>query len=315
LTGGGGIFSLASQNRPLNPVNYRHHFHAGNVADVFKHLILVQVLEALRRKETPFCVIDSHAGSGLYRLAPPGEFEQGIGRLWPVRADWAPLAEYFALLAPYNRTGLSAYPGSPLIIRDRLRPQDRAVFIERHPEEAAALRDNLRCAGTHECRERRTRRSGLGSRGITINEADAWAALKGLLPPKENRGLVFIDPPYEKPDELDQVAQALRTAYPRWRNGLYLVWYPIKARRPVEKLHAAVRALGAEALAVEFLTLPEDMPQRLNGSGVILINPPWKLDEALRTLLPPLATFLAGPDGQPQVRFVNLSAGKNPQVS
>jgi 23S rRNA (adenine2030-N6)-methyltransferase len=279
-------------------VNYRHHFHAGNVADVFKHLILVQVLEALRRKETPFCVIDTHAGSGLYRLQAPGEFEQGIGRLWPVSPQWPQLDTYFALLAPYNRTGLSAYPGSPLIIRDRLRPQDRAIFIERHPEEAEALRDNL-----------------LGSRGITINEADAWAAIKGLLPPQENRGLVFIDPPYEKPDEFDQVVQALRAAYPRWRNGLYLVWYPIKARRPVEKLHDAVRALGAEALAVEFLTLSEDMPQRLNGSGVLLINPPWKLEATLRTLLPSLATFLAGPDGQPQARFVNLTAGKNPQLS
>jgi len=284
-------------------VNYRHHFHAGNVADVFKHLVLTRVLETLRLKETPFCVIDTHAGSGLYRLQAPGEFEQGIGRLWPVRPDWPESAAYFALLAPLNRTVLGTYPGSPWIIREMLRPQDRAVFIELHAEEAAALRDNLRCAGK--------RSSG---HGITINEADAWAALRGLVPPKENRGLVFIDPPYEKPDEYEQVARALREAYPRWRNGLFLVWYPIKARRPVEKLHEAVRALGAEALAVELLTLPEDVPQRLNGSGVILINPPWKLEETLRVLLPPLATFLAGPDGQPHLRYVNLSAGKNPTV-
>ncbi len=279
-------------------MNYRHLFHAGNVADVFKHLVLIQVLEALRLKETPFCVIDTHAGSGLYRLQAPGEFEQGIGRLWPARAQWPRLGAYFELLAALNRNGLHVYPGSPWIIRALLRSQDRAVFIERHPEEAAALRDNLH-----------------GSRGITINEADAWAALKGLVPPGENRGLVFIDPPYEKPDEFDQVTRALRAAHPRWRNGLYLVWYPIKARRPVEKLHAAVRALGAEALAVELLTLPGDVPQRLNGSGVILINPPWKLEESLRALLPPLAAFLAGQNGQPQVRFENLSAGKNPKLS
>jgi len=279
-------------------VNYRHHFHAGNVADVFKHLVLIRVLETLRLKETPFCVIDTHAGSGLYRLKAPGEFDQGIGRLWPARLQWPMLGTYFELLAALNRNGLNAYPGSPWIIRALLRPQDRAVFFERQPEEAAALRDNLS-----------------GSRGITINEADAWAALKGLVPPKENRGLVFIDPPYEKPDEFEQVARALRAAHSRWRNGLYLVWYPIKARRPVEKLHEAVRALGAEALAVELLMLPEDVPQRLNGSGVILINPPWKLEETLRALLPPLAAFLAGPDGQPQARFVNLSAGKNPKVS
>jgi len=286
-------------NPTPNPVNYRHLFHAGNVADVFKHLVLIRVLEALRLKQTPFCVIDTHAGSGLYRLQAPGEFEQGIGRLWPARTQWPQLAAYFELLAALNhRNGLNVYPGSPWIIRALLRPQDRAVFMERHPEEAAALRDNLH-----------------GSRGITINEADAWAALKGLVPPKENRGLVFIDPPYEKPDEFDQVARALRAAHPRWRNGLYLAWYPVKARRPVEKLHEAVRALGAEALAIELLTLPEDVPQRLNGSGVILINPPWKLEETLRALLPPLATFLAGPDGLPQARFVSLSVEKNPQLS
>jgi len=286
-------------NPTPNPVNYRHLFHAGNVADVFKHLVLIRVLEALRLKQTPFCVIDTHAGSGLYRLQAPGEFEQGIGRLWPARTQWPQLAAYFELLAALNhRNGLNVYPGSPWIIRALLRPQDRAVFMERHPQEAAALRDNLH-----------------GSRGITINEADAWAALKGLVPPKENRGLVFIDPPYEKPDEFDQVARALRAVLPRWRNGLYLVWYPVKARRPVEKLHDAVRALGAEALAIELLTLPEDVPQRLNGSGVILINPPWKLEETLRALLPPLATFLAGPDGLPQARFVSLSVEKNPQLS
>jgi 23S rRNA (adenine2030-N6)-methyltransferase len=279
-------------------VNYRHHFHAGNVADVFKHLVLIRVLEALRLKETPICVVDTHAGSGLYRLQAPGEFEQGIGRLWPVQPDWPELGGYFSLLATLNRNGLTTYPGSPWIIRELLRARDRAVFFERQPEEVAALRDNLR-----------------GSRGITINEADAWAALTGLLPPKENRGLVFIDPPYEQTDEFEQVVRALRAAHLRWRNGLYLVWYPIKARRPVEKLHAAVRALGAEALAVEFLTLPEDVPQRLNGSGVLLINPPWKLEQMLRAQLPPLAAFLAGPDGKPQVRFVNLSAGKNPQAS
>lgn len=274
-------------------MNYRHHFHAGNVADVFKHLVLTQVLEALRLKETPFCVIDTHAGSGRYRLKAPGEFEQGIGRLWPARADWPGLRSYFELLAPLNENAVAVYPGSPWLIRALLRPQDRALFFERHPEEVAALRTTLR-----------------GCRGITINEADAWAALAGLLPPQENRGLVFIDPPYEQPDEFNQVARALKAALARWRNGIYFVWYPIKARRPVEQLHARVRALATEALAIEFLTLPEDVPQRLNGSGVLLINPPWKLEETLREQLPPLAKFLAGVHGAPQVRFLELSGTK-----
>jgi 23S rRNA (adenine2030-N6)-methyltransferase len=275
-------------------VNYRHHFHAGNVADVFKHVVLTLVLDALRAKDKAFCVIDTHAGSGLYRLETPGEFEQGISRLWPARGQWPALQSYFELLAPLNPGHFEVYPGSPWIIAERLRPQDRAVFLERHPEEAAALRENLQ-----------------GRRGVAIHEADAWSMLKALVPPKENRGLVFVDPPYEKAEEFGQVAAALRDAHKRWRNGIYLIWYPIKARRPVEQLHTAIRALGAEAYAVEFLTLPEDVPQRLNGSGMILLSPPWKLAETLRVTLAPLAEFLAAdPGSRPQVRFVNLGVGE-----
>lgn len=273
-------------------MNYRHHFHAGNVADVFKHLVLLALLERLRSKDTPFCVIDSHAGSGLYRLTPPGEFEQGIGRLWRVRSDWPQLAAYFDLLALYNKKDLHAYPGSPLLIAAQLRPQDRAVFLERQPQEAARLRDNLR-----------------DRPGVAVQEADAWTALKGMLPPREKRGLVLIDPPYENPDEFTQVMSALREASKRWRNGLYAVWYPIKARRPVDTLHAQARGLGLETCAVEFLTLPEDVPQRLNGSGMLLVNPPWKLRESLESTLQPLAVFLAGPVGRPHVRVVELGDG------
>ena len=270
-------------------MNYRHRFHAGNVADIFKHLVLLELLERLRAKDSPFCVIDSHAGSGLYRLDPPGEFEHGIGRLWPVRHEWPQLAGYFAALAPYNRQRLHAYPGSPLLIAARLRPQDRALFLEHQPQEAALLRDNLH-----------------GTPRVTVQQADAWAALRGLLPPRENRGLVLIDPPYEQHEEFARVAAALKDGAHRWRNGIYAVWYPIKARRPVETLHAETRALGLEAWAVELLTLPEDVPQRLNGSGMLIVNPPWKLSDALEPLLRPLATWLAGPHGRPQLRFIGL---------
>lgn len=274
-------------------MNYRHRFHAGNVADVFKHYLLTLVLEALRAKDTPFCVVDTHSGSGLYRLKPPGEYQQGIGRLWPVRSVWPLLAGYFTRLASFNSQRLDTYPGSPLLIAGLLRPADRAVFVERHPEEAAALRDNLR-----------------GRPHVAVHEADGFAMLKALVPPRENRGLVFIDPPYEQPREFEQVAAALKDGLRRWRNGVWMAWYPIKARRPVERLHDAVRALGVEAWAVEFLTLPEDVPQRLNGSGMILANPPWKLDATLQAALPPLAEFLAGADGRPQVRFVDLAQSK-----
>lgn len=275
-------------------MNYRHRFHAGNAADVFKHLVLTLVLDALRAKDTPFCVVETHAGSGLYRLMPPGEYQQGIGRLWPVRAEWPALAGYLAQVGAYNRQHLDAYPGSPLQIARRLRPQDRAVFVERQPDEAAALRDNLR-----------------GRAHVAVHEADGFAMLKALVPPRENRGLVLIDPPYEQPDEFDAAAAALADACRRWRNGLFLLWYPIKARRPVERLHAAAGRLAVPAYATELLTLPEDVPQRLNGSGLVVVNPPWKLDETLQALLPPLAAFLAGPGGAPQTRLIRLGEAGN----
>lgn len=272
-------------------MNYRHRFHAGNVADVFKHIVLVRVLEALRAKDTPFCVIDSHAGGGLYELKAPGEFEQGIGRLWPERRRWPLLEPYFSLLARYNRGSLHAYPGSPLLIAALLRAQDRAVFIERHPEEYAALMANLR-----------------GRPAIAVHEADGFAMLKAVVPPRENRGLVLIDPPYEQPREFEQLAKALQDAVKRWRNGIYFIWYPIKARAPVERLLKTVRSMDVQGYAVELLTLPEDVPQRLNGSGVLLINPPWRLDEFLSGALPPLAEFLAPPHGRPQLRMVSVTA-------
>ncbi len=274
------------------PLNYRHSYHAGNIADVFKHYVLTQALQALQAKETPFCVIDSHAGSGVYRLEAPGEFEQGIGRLWPERAAWPALAGYFAAIGRLNPDGcLRFYPGSPFIIRDFLRPQDRAVLLELHPQEVADLKANL----------------GSGFGRIGVHHADAWGGLKGFVPPKENRGLVLIDPPYEQKDEFERIAEALARALKHWRNGIYLAWYPIKGRRPVESFYAALRALGAAVSAVEFITLPLDVEQRLNGSGLVLINPPWRLLDDLSITLPPLATYLAGSAGRPAVNVLDLA--------
>lgn len=273
-------------------MNYRHSYHAGNIADVFKHYVLTRVLTALQVKEPPFCVIDTHAGSGVYRLEAPGEFERGIGRLWPERAAWPGLVDYFAVIERLNPDGrLRFYPGSPFIIRDFLRPRDRAVLLELHPQEVADLKANL----------------GSGAGGIGVHHTDAWSGLKGFVPPQENRGLVLIDPPYEQKDEFQRIAQALTRALKHWRNGIYLAWYPIKGRRPLEPFYAALRALGAAASAVEFITLPLDVEQRLNGSGLVLINPPWRLLEELRTTLPPLAAFLAGSAGRPAVNFLDLA--------
>ena len=272
-------------------MNYQHRYHAGNIADVFKHLVLIQVLEALQKKSAPYCVVDSHAATGLYELTRPGEFEHGIGLLWNERAQWPQFNSYFSIIEKFNPNGgLDFYPGSPLIIQHYLRAQDRAILIELHPEEVKKLKINI------------------GTKQIAVHHNDAWNGLKAFLPPKENRGLALIDPPYEKEKEVKQILSALRLALTHWRNGIYLVWYPIKLRRPIEKLHRAICEFKVNATAVELLTLPVDVAQRLNGSGLIIINPPWKLQATLEELLPPLARRLAGTRGTPHVQFYNLSA-------
>lgn len=271
-------------------MNYLHRYHAGNVADVFKHLVLMETLAALQSKPTPFCVLDTHAGSGLYELQPGGEWTRGIGTLWPVRAQWPSLQGYFDFVARCNvDDNLRRYPGSPLFVRAQLRPQDRAVLTELHSEEFALLKVNARADN------------------IGIHNLDAWSALKGFVPPPENRGLVLIDPPYEQADEFRTIVNALKLALKHWRNGVYLIWYPIKSYRAVEKFYRALALIAPQAQRVEFLTLPLDVENRLNGSGMVLINPPWKLADKLAEILPPLARLLAGAEGRPQVRIATLA--------
>lgn len=272
-------------------MNYRHAFHAGNAPDVFKHIVLVHVLRALHKKETPFCVVDSHAGRGEYMLGKEGEYQDGIGALWPERGQWPMFADYFAAIEKYNGTGkLHRYPGSPLIIREFLRPQDRAVFMELHPEEYAHLKALFD-----------------KTKGVQIQHVSAWSGLKGHVPPRENRGLVLIDPPFEKTSEFADITAALRTAAKHWRNGIYMIWYPIKVGHPIPRLHRAVAELGLPALTAELTTLPTDIPHRLNGSGLVIINPPWQLKETLEQELPLLAQRLAGPNGKPGVRVKELT--------
>lgn len=271
-------------------MNYRHSFHAGNIADVFKHYVLLEVLTALAHKPKPFCVIDSHAGAGLYRLRRPGEFEAGVGALWDERTQWPLLQRYFAAVEKYNDAGtLQYYPGSPLFIQAALRGEDRAVLVELHPQE----HEQLKIAAGRDAR-------------VAVHRNDAWSALKGFIPPAEKRGLVLIDPPYEQRNEFGNIATALAKALAHWRNGVYLVWYPIKGYRPIESFHRALRALDAAAVAIEFLTLPLDMENRLNGSGMVMINAPWQLPETLVRNLAPLAKRLAGTEGRPSVRLLTL---------
>jgi 23S rRNA (adenine2030-N6)-methyltransferase len=264
-------------------MNYRHAFHAGNFADVVKHAALARILVHLGEKASPFRVIDTHAGAGLYDLASPeasrtGEWREGIGRLIAARLapDIAALvAPYLAAVTAANGGGeLRHYPGSPLLALSLLRPQDRLVACELEPHAAAALGANLR-------RDAR-------ARAVSI---DGWMALNAYVPPKERRGLVLIDPPYEDRDDFTRLAEALLSAHRKWASGVFLLWYPIKDRGGPDLAAAALRrsAIGKILRAELELSAVRD-PARLNGTGLIVVNPPWRLADELAQLLPALRT-------------------------
>ncbi|MCP8937018.1 23S rRNA (adenine(2030)-N(6))-methyltransferase RlmJ [Alsobacter sp. SYSU M60028] len=269
-------------------MNYRHAFHAGNFADVLKHAVFALILDYLGRKEAPFRVIDTHAGVGLYDLGGDeaqrtGEWAGGLGRVEAA----SPPAEIAALLAPWRGVveevrqdhGPSIYPGSPELARRLTRRQDRLVFIEKHPVDAGLLAENMR-------RDAR----------VKAIELDGWVALNAYVPPKERRGVVLIDPPFEEPGELARMARALAGAYGKWRTGVYVLWYPIKDRRDTDRFAAECAAGPAEKiLRLELMLNDGRDPTRLNGSGLLVVNPPWTLARDGAALLPWLAATLGGP--------------------
>jgi len=273
-------------------MNYRHAFHAGNFADVMKHAALVLMLRHLARKDTAFRMIDAHAGIGRYNLWGPqasktGEWVDGIGRLWG--KDIPELADYLAIIAADNggAEALRTYPGSPRIARALLRPQDRLVLVELHPEDAKEVAEEFR-----------------GDRQVEIRQMDAYAALKAMLPPPERRGLVLIDPPFEVKDEFQRVQKGLAQALKRWSTGTYAVWYPIKGRAPVDAFLEEVKAFGLPTLVAELLIHDAVRDDRLNGCGLVIIRPPWQLDEALSRLLPLLWRELGKGGGGSRVEWL-----------
>ena len=275
-------------------MNYRHAFHAGGFADVVKHALLVLLIEHLRKKETPFCVLDTHAGLGRYDLTADeasrtGEAQDGVMRL--IGDEPAPaLAAYFECLKAANPSWptLRIYPGSPDIARKMLRPQDRLIAVELHPEDARALK-----------------REFAGDRQVSVHEADGYLALRAHLPPRQGRGLVLIDPPYEERDEFRRLARALPEAIIRFRTGIFAVWYPIKDIASVERFHAELATLGRPALSAEFHRFAPDHATRLNGAGLAVVNPPWRFDAAAREVLTALAERLGAAGG---TRVVELGA-------
>jgi 23S rRNA (adenine2030-N6)-methyltransferase len=272
-------------------MNYRHAFHAGSFADVVKHVVLVRVLVHLRAKPAAFRVIDTHAGAGLYDLAGEeagrsGEWRDGIGRLVAATIEdkaRALIAPYLDAVAACNRAGgLTAYPGSPVLIRAFLRPQDRLVACELEPKAAATLARNL-------ARDPR-------SKAVAI---DGWTALNAYVPPKERRGLVVIDPPFEDAGDFPRLAPGLEAAHRKWTGGTYLLWYPIKEREAPDALARRLRRSGmAKTLRAEFSVAVPRGSSRLGACGVIVVNPPWTLAGELEILLPALAAALEGGAGR-----------------
>lgn len=284
---------MDAANERCHAMNYRHVYHAGNFADVVKHAILSRIVEYLKRKDKAFRVIDTHAGIGLYDLTSDaaqktGEWRGGIGRV--IEASIEPAAAA-ALLSPYldavrafnPEGGVRFYPGSPKLARQLLRPQDRLTAIELHPADAATLKDAF--AGDFQTR---------------VIELDGWLALGAQLPPKEKRGLVLIDPPFEETGEFDRIAQRLAKAYRRWPGGVYAVWYPIKDRAAVERFREGFRAGGMPKVLDVSLTIrgagATETP-RLDGTGMLIVNPPFPLRAELDIMLPALTRLLADGPG------------------
>lgn len=262
-------------------MNYRHVFHAGNFADVFKHAVLSLLLKSLVRKDAPFFYLDTHAGAGRYDLSSAaaqktGEYRDGIKRLRE-REPLPLLEDYLAAVRALNDgDSLRYYPGSPRVARYFLRPQDRAVLLERQPDECAHLKAEFS-----------------GDRQVRVQELDGYSGLKALLPPPARRGLVLIDPPFESDTEFEQLNEGLRVAHARWDSGMYALWYPVKSRPPVARFHRMLAATGIRKILIaEFCPYPVDTAFRLNGCGMALINPPWKLEEQLQSMMPDLMNLL-----------------------
>ncbi|AZO08943.1 MULTISPECIES: 23S rRNA (adenine(2030)-N(6))-methyltransferase RlmJ [unclassified Mesorhizobium] len=267
-------------------MNYRHAYHAGNFADVVKHAVLCRLVDYLKQKDKAFRVIDTHAGVGRYDLASveagkTGEWQGGIGRL--IEASLEPPAA--ALLQSYLEAvraenpegGLRRYPGSPLVARHLLRKQDRLTAIELHPRDAAQLKSVF--AGDFQTR---------------VIELDGWLALGAHLPPKEKRGLVLVDPPFEEEGEFARLTDNLRRAHRRWPGGIYALWYPIKDRKAVAAFRSALKQAGIpKMLDIAFDIRPASNEPSLDGSGMVVVNPPFTLEGELRVLLPALHKALA----------------------
>lgn len=269
-------------------MNYRHAFHAGNHADVFKHIVLTRLVALMSRKEQPFAYIDTHAGLGLYDLrgdqaTRTGEWLEGIARLWQATDRPSLTNDYVKVISRLNAEGeLRYYPGSPELARRLMRQQDRVLLNEKHPDDGQLLKDNMK-------KDPR----------VAVHLGEGWHVPRALLPVAEKRAVMLIDPPFEQLDELQRCAKAMKETIGRMRQTVAAIWYPIKDdSRALKRFYQELTSSGApKLLRVELLVHPLDTPQSLNGSGLVISNPPWGLEEELNTLMPWLANLLGQSQG------------------
>jgi 23S rRNA (adenine2030-N6)-methyltransferase len=267
-------------------MNYRHIYHAGNFADVLKHAVLARLVLYMQNKDKAFRVLDTHAGIGLYDLSleeaqKTGEWREGIGRL--IAADLPQqaaelLSSYLSAIRELNPgPEIKLYPGSPKLARMLFRPQDRLSAMELHPD------DYNRLARLFE-----------GDYQVRVTELDGWLALGAHLPPKEKRGIVLVDPPFEEPDEYERLVKGLANAYRRFPGGTYCLWYPLKKGAPIKDFHQALQDLEIPKMLCIELTVRSDRETTgLNGSGLVVVNPPFTLKDEMHKLLPVLKDILA----------------------
>ncbi|MGX3020223.1 23S rRNA (adenine(2030)-N(6))-methyltransferase RlmJ [Ursidibacter sp. B-7004-1] len=266
-------------------LSYRHSFHAGNHADVLKHIVLTLILDALKQKEKGFFYLDTHSGTGRYSLMSAeaektGEYIEGIARLWERDDLPEEVALYLNEIKKINKDKLRFYTGSPLLAVQQLRSQDRALLTELHPNDFPLLRNEF-----------------AKNRNVVTKRENGFQQLKAALPPKEKRGLVLIDPPYELKEDYELVVKAIIEGYKRFATGVYAIWYPVVLRQHTKRIVRGLEATGIrKILQIELAVRPDSDQRGMTASGMIVINPPWQLESQMKRILPYLTNVLV-PEG------------------
>ncbi|OGT35528.1 MAG: hypothetical protein A3F11_11485 [Gammaproteobacteria bacterium RIFCSPHIGHO2_12_FULL_37_14] len=262
-------------------MNYHHSYHAGNFADVVKHVILIELITFLKKKSAAFCYIDTHAGSGYHDLfaefaAKNKEYLNGIEKIIQQPDPPSFITNYLHCIQKINNqlthtsdSSQRFYPGSSMIAQYFMRPQDRMITCELQPQVYQSLKTVF-----------------FNNQQVATHHLDGYLALKAFIPPREQRGLVLIDPPYENPDEFKQIAQSLPLVFKRWQNGILMIWYPIKNEHQVTRFLRTIKQAIEQPVLINELTIYADLSQHLNGCGVIIINPPWSFDQSMNKILP-----------------------------